>query len=177
MSGRGRRFSALVLATIVVLSCQSDSNADPGRALDRAIQAHNEGRLDDAIRGYFQVLSVDHRNKHAYYNLAQIHRSRNELGVAEGYYRQALEVDPDFAAAQFGLGFTRLAVGAWQEAFAANEHVIRLDPTNAAAHFNLAQALRRLGREAEAQQSFARATQLDRQLLPPASPSGTPRAP
>src|SRR5438093_2214052 len=38
-------------------------------ALDRGLQAHAQGRLDDAAKAYRETLVQDPQNKYAYYNL------------------------------------------------------------------------------------------------------------
>jgi Tfp pilus assembly protein PilF len=174
-----RRLGALALALLISACVGGGSKTAAELAtesLDRGVQAQNAGRTPEALVAYFETLAKDPRQKVAFYNLGQIYRLENKLVIAEGYYRQALEIDPEYPPALFGFGFTRLAVGAWQEAHDANVKVIAADPNNAAAHFNRALALRGLGREREAQEEFARAAQLDRALVPPPLPTPRPTA-
>lgn len=143
-------------------------------SLERGSQAHNAGRLDEAKVAYFETLFRDPNNKFAYYNLGQIARIAGKMGIAEGYYRSALEIDPEMIPALDGFAVTRLAAGAWQEAADAEAKVVRGEPGNAAAHYNFALALRQLGREAEAAREFQSASRLDPKLVPPATPTPTP---
>lgn len=178
----GPRLAGVPLLALAILAAACGQTAAPktnaelaAEALERGVQAQNAGKPNDAVPAYFETLSRDPRNKTAFYNLGQIYRLQNKTAIAEGYYRQALEIDPNYGPALFGFGFTRLAVGAWQEAADANRKVIAGSPNNAAAHFNLALALRGLGQEAEAQREFAIAKQLDASLTVPPSPTPTPR--
>lgn len=167
--------AALVALSACGPAAAPKTNAElAAEALERGIQADNAGRTNDAIAAYFETLSRDPRNKFAFYNLGQIYRRSNELQIAEGYYRQALKVDPGMTVALFGVGFTRLAAGDFAAAADANQKVTAADPNNAAAWFNLGLALRNLGREPDAQQAFARANQLDRNLTAPPPPTRRP---
>lgn len=170
----------LAMAMALGVACQAPVRSTAERAaesLEKGVQADTAGRVDEAIGAYFQVLSHEPNNKLAFYNLGQVYRRANELVIAEGYYRQALKADAAFTPALFGFGFTRLAVADWAAAEDANRKVIRAEPNNAPAHFNLGLALRGQGKETEAQQAFQRANQLDPTLtVPPApSPTATPR--
>lgn len=165
---------ALALATACAQQPAAKTAAEQAiEALERGVQAYNAGRTDEALVAFFETLSKDPTNKFAFSNLGLLYRRANEPIIAEGYYLQALKIDPAYAPALFGLGFFRLAVGAWAEAEDANRKVIAAEPNNASAHFNLALALRGQGREAEAQASFQRANQLDPNLVPPATPTPT----
>lgn len=174
------RATMALLAIVMALSvaCQqpaAKTAAEQAAAsLEKAVQADNAGRVDEAIAAYFQVLSLEPKNKFAFYNLGQVYRRSNELVIAEGYYRQALRIDPNFLAALFGYGFTRLAVGDWTEAERANRAVTAAEPQNAPAWFNLGLALRGQGKQAEATQAFQRARQIDPNLEPPPTPTPTP---
>lgn len=175
-----RALAAAAALTLALAACQpgaapKTSAELAAESLERGVQAQNAGKNDDAIVAYFETLSRDPKNKIVFYNLGQIYRLQAKTVIAEGYYRQALEIDPEYAPALFGFGYTRLAVGAWQEAADANRKVIAKEPNNAAAHFNLALALRALGQEADAQREFALAKQLDANLQIPPSPTPTPR--
>lgn len=171
---------ALLVTTVVVGACaaapadrtQAEQAAD---ALERGVQAQNAGRIEEARLAYFEALSHDTKGiaaLAAFYNLGQVARiSQKEFRVAVGYYRSAILLDANHAGSLFGLGQASLELGAWADAADANAKVVSLEPNNAAAHFNLALALRQLGRESEARASFTRAQQLDASLVPPPSPS------
>jgi len=167
----------LALATALSVACQpapTSAAEQAAAALERGIQSDTAGRVDEAIAAYFQVLSHEPKNKVALYNLGQAYRRANELVIAEGYYRQALKIDPNFVAALFGYGFTRLAAADWPEAERANRIVTTAEPQNGPAWFNLGLALRGQGKQADATQAFARARQIDPALTPPPSPTATP---
>ena len=74
-----------------------------------------------------------------------IEQTDGRTELAEGYYRAALDADPNFVPALFNLAIVRTAVGATQEAIDLYLRVIALEPEYAAAHFNLGILLPRRG--------------------------------
>ena len=168
----------LLLLTVALTACgspgPSPASESAAEALDRGIKAHAAGKLDEATAAYFETLAKDPMNKFAYYNLGQVAKARGRLVTAEAYYRLALEQDPKMASALLRLAAVRYELNAYQEAVDLNRRVIAIEPNNAAAHFNLALALRALGQNAEAQQEFATAQGLDPSLVRPPAGSATP---
>ena len=171
------RVAVVLIAAALLASCGgSKSEADlSSDALNRGLKAHNAGNFDEATAAYFEALFHDSKNKFAYFNLGQIAQTQKKPAIAEGYYRSALEIDKSFGAALFNLAIIRNDFGAKAEAIDLYRRDIQADPNNAAAYFNLALILRDTGAGAEANQMFQRAQQLDPKLVPPASPSATPR--
>ena len=80
---------------------------------------------------------------------------------AEAAYREAIRLDPGFAAAHDGLGYVLWEVKRFGEAEAALREAIRLDPGNAAAHHDLGNVLRDLDRFGEAEGAYREAIRLD----------------
>jgi tetratricopeptide (TPR) repeat protein len=149
--------------------------ADPaGAALARGIAAHNAGKLDEAKQAYYETLFHDPKNKFAFYNLGQIARLSDKPQIAEGYYRSALELDANYGPALFGLGAVRQQLGASTDAIDLYRRDIVVEPTNAAAHFNLGILLRLTGKIAEGDAEIARGMQLDPKLTAPPSVRPTP---
>jgi len=176
LSRFARVTATLAIAIAIGVACQPTAAPKTtaelaAESLERGVQADTAGRVDEAITAYFQVLS---KNKFAFYNLGQVYRRANELVIAEGYYRQALKVDPNFVAALFGYGFTRLAAADWAEAERANKAVTTAEPQNAPAWFNLGLALQNQSKQTEATQAFQRARQIDPNLTPPPAPTPRP---
>ena len=117
----GLHFAVALVVAVTIAGCglgaaAPSPPADPaGDALSRGIAAHNAGRIDEAKQAYYETLYRDPRNKFAFYNLGQIARIQNRLAIAEGYYRAALETDPNYGPALFGLGVVRQAFNSVQD--------------------------------------------------------------
>ena len=157
-----------------VAACGGTPGASTGDdPLNRALQAHTAGKLDEASAAYFETLAKDPKNKFAFYNLGVIAQGQNRAAAAEAYYRLAIEQDARMGSAIFNLAILRALAGANQEAADLYRRVIAIDPNYAAAHFNLGLVLRLLGQTAEAQQALATAQRLDPKLVAP-TPSASP---
>jgi predicted O-linked N-acetylglucosamine transferase (SPINDLY family) len=84
-----------------------------------------------------------------------------DLAGAESAFRQALREAHDHPKALHLLGVTRLAAGHAAEAERLLRRCVDLDPSLALGWFNLGNALRELGREADAAVSYDRALAVD----------------
>ncbi|MEU8381143.1 tetratricopeptide repeat protein [Streptosporangium sp. NPDC048865] len=79
---------------------------------------------------------------------------------AEAAYRQAIEIDPDFAYAHNGRGIALWSLGRFAEAEAAFRQAIEIDPGFAYAHNNLGNTLVQLGRFADAETAYRKAAEI-----------------
>ncbi len=73
-----------------------------------------------------------------YFQEGKLLKQQGELERAAGYFRSAVRLQPDFAAAHNNLGTTLQALGKLDEAVACFQEAIRLKPHLAASYCNLA---------------------------------------
>jgi Flp pilus assembly protein TadD len=160
---------ALLALSLTASACNlGKSKSDQAQeAVDRGLEAHFAGRIDEAASDYHQALDLDPRNKFALYNLGVIEDQAGRAKSAENYYRLALSVDPDFSSALFNLAILRTAGGDTGEAIGLYRHIVAVEPDNAAAHNNLGYALRSVGQEADGNAEITRASQLDTHFAAP----------
>jgi len=175
---KGRLLAGIFWCGLALAACGGPGSAGSGNetaadALNRGLQAHAAGKLDEAVAAYFATLTKDPKNQFAFYNLGEIAQRGNRLVAAEAYYRLAIEQDPRMTSALFNLAILRGIAGANQESAELYRRVIAIEPKNAPAHFNLGLVLRLLGQNAEAQTELATAQRLDAKLVAP-SPSASP---
>jgi len=85
-----------------------------------------------------------------YYSVANALVLRGRTSEAIDQYKQALQIDPDYAEAHHNLGSAFLLMGRTPEAIEHYEQALRIDPAFAGAHNNLGNALVQTGRAAEA---------------------------
>src|SRR5437867_2274770 len=108
---KGRLFAGVLLCALALAACGGGqggtANETAADALNRGLQAHAAGKLDEAVAAYFTTLSKDPKNQFAYYNLGEIAQRGNRLVAAEAYYRLALEQDPKMESALFNLAIVR----------------------------------------------------------------------
>jgi tetratricopeptide (TPR) repeat protein len=145
------------MPTCVCRPAQSSKIRD---ILERAIEAHKSGRLDDAKRLYLEILAIDVTHAKSLYGLGLIAHQVGSLDAAARMMQRAIAVSPRDAAYHRGLGAVLREQGNEDEAFAEYETTLKLAPDDEDAHFNLADILRRRGNLAEAERHFNRAAAL-----------------
>jgi len=130
------------------------------QAFERAVNCHQQGRLDEAERLYRAVLQADGTHMGSLNNLASISTQRGRPAEAEALLRQAIARQPNSTTALFGLGNTLQAQGRFEEAKACFERALAIDPNQPEAEHNLGNALLSLGRHGEAIARYQRAIAL-----------------
>lgn len=175
----------VVLAVVLSGACGLGKSKEElaAEALQRGLEAHFDGRLDEAAATYHEVLDLEPQNKYAFYNLGVIEDTAGRRVTAENFYRLALASDPNFVPALFNLAIIRNAAGAVIESIDIYRRATEVDPSYAEAHLNLGFALRSVGSELEAQAALTRAVELKPALasrVPPApepAPAGAAAVP
>lgn len=102
------------------------------------------GAHAEAIAAYLKVLDLEPAHAAAHINLGTLYYNRQEFGLAEKHYRQAIESDSRYALAYFDLGNVLDETGRVHEAVMTYKTAIQLAPTYADAHYNLALAYEKL---------------------------------
>jgi Tfp pilus assembly protein PilF len=124
--------------------------------LERAYEALQAGRDDEARRAYEQALRADGKNADALLGLATLAVRRGETDAAHVYYLRALEADPSDATARAGvLGAARHG----DEAAAESQLKTALSeqPGSPPLNFALGNLYARQGRWSEAQPAYFQA--------------------
>ena len=102
------------------------------------------GTHSEAIVAYHRVLDLAPNHAAAHINLGTLYYNRQEFGLAERHYREAIEVDSRYALAYFDLGNVLDETGRVHEAVETYKTALQLAPTYADAHYNLALAFEKL---------------------------------
>jgi Tfp pilus assembly protein PilF len=169
-----------------IAACSKGNDTEQAaEKLASALDAHQEGRLDDAVELYKEVLDLDPQSKFAYYNLALIHQTRGSNALARREYRGALAIDPEFVPALFNLAILQTREDS-TEAIGLYRHILQIRPDDASTHLNLGFLLIDTGDEKGGQAELEEAVALDptlasripegiaAELEPPASGTATP---
>ena len=167
--------SAIVIGSVALASCGGDSKPKEEQAseiLNRGLQAHVDGRLDEAATAYHDVIAKDPQDKFAYYNLGVLDQTANRLQSAENNYRLTLNIDPDYGPALYNLAIIRAQAGSAQEAMGLYRHVIKINDQDPSAHYNLGLLLRAAGEVTAGDAEVALARSLNPKLPP--APAITP---
>lgn len=69
----------------------------------QAVQFNNEGKFDEAIAKFNEVIAKVPKCTECYTNIGAVYQKKKEYDQAEGAYKKALEVNPSSAEAYMGL--------------------------------------------------------------------------
>lgn len=144
---------ALHLKEQRVRSLKRQSEPDPNGAFFADLRADKKRR---------QAELLEHGIASAHYNLGNALLKQGNHVDAEKHLRRATELDPTFTEAFNNLGICLLFVERPTDAVKALSHAVSLDPDSSELRFNLAAALHRAGREAEARREMERGRGLKR---------------
>jgi tetratricopeptide (TPR) repeat protein len=88
-----KRFTWLALIILVILSLRAPDTDAQNHELEegffRANQAYKEGRYEEAVKGYEQLVQSGLKNGHLYYNLGNGYFRQNQVGRAIINYERA----------------------------------------------------------------------------------------
>src|SRR4051794_32828923 len=98
---------------------------------------HQAGRLDAAEYAYREVLQFDPSNGDALHLLGLVKNQRGEHEAAVEFIRLAIAVQPQAPVYWENLSAVYHALGRYQEEIDACQQLLKFNPTNAKAYFNL----------------------------------------
>jgi protein O-GlcNAc transferase len=131
------------------------------KRLDRAVEHHRAGRLDEAAALYREILRAEPDHADALHLLGTIAYQRGDNAQAVALIGRALARDDRPAVMHNHLGLALLRQGMLDEAVDRFGRAIARDPGLATAHANLASARQRQGRWEESRAPLVRALTLD----------------
>jgi tetratricopeptide (TPR) repeat protein len=117
---------------------------------------HEQGRVDDAIKGYLVVRNLQPDYVAAAVNLGNIYLDSNRLADARTNFTAALQIRDDVAAAHYGLGQVALSERNYQDAVKHFEKTLALLPAATRTYYSLAMAYRGLGELEKAKASLSK---------------------
>jgi tetratricopeptide (TPR) repeat protein len=126
----------------------------------------------EALKEFEQELQIDPTNANAAYEIGEIQRTSGQLEQAVASFKRALASYPEFGAALVGLGRTLIAAGDAASALPPLQKAVALNPRDEVAFYQLAQAHRALGHEAEQQAALATFERLRQET--PTGPAALP---
>ncbi len=138
----------------------SKNQPKPNQMLERAYDSLQAGQLNEAQRGYEQVLRSDSKNTDALLGLATIAALQGHTERAQAYYLRALESDPNDPTAQAGVISTRGQADPGQSE-SRLKTALASQADSSALHFALGNLYARQLRWSEAQQAYFRAYSIE----------------
>lgn len=109
-----------------------------------------QGKLDEAIEHYRQVLQIVPMFVIAHYNLGILLAKQGKLDEAMEHYRQVLQLHPSDAKAHYNLGNALAIRGELEEAMKHYRQALQIEPLYLEARHNLGVALSLQGKNDEA---------------------------
>lgn len=109
----------------------------------KGVQAQKAGRLDEAENAFLQVLGRGGRVAFVHNNLGIVYQLRGEHPRAIAQFREAIRLQPSYAAPRILAGASLLALGKTAEATQQLERAVRLQPREPLARLELAKAYER----------------------------------
>ena len=128
---------------------------DPDVHLNVANAHLRAGNAEQAIASADEVLKLDQNSAAAYFVKGSAYIRLKNYEEAVKALQIAQRLDPSEPAGSFQLGFSHLQLNQFEDAITHLGDTVRDQPDHPAAHFQLSQALRRAGRDQEAEQSLA----------------------
>lgn len=136
-----------------------------GDAFEQAKAIHEEGRLNDAVIAYRQLLQTEPDNFKALNNLGTVYEEKEDYSAAVASYRQALRINPEAAPVHFNLGHALQEQGKLEAAIDAYETVLELRPNDPAAYYNIGHAYHDIGDLDSAETAYRKAIEQDAELF------------
>ena len=164
------RLTARTLAAITFIallgacgptSSHSDTKTLTKQLLDKALQEHISGNIEQAQKDYKAVVNRDSNNTVAYYNLGLIAQNADRIAEAENYYRLALTITPNYEPALYNFGILRSKDGDIDGAIDFYRRALVQNPKDAKALFNLGLLLRATGKVLEGNTDIKHAVKLN----------------
>jgi len=120
----------------------------------------DEGRLDEAIEQFQEILRMEPGNTAARADLGLVFMKKGSIPEAIQQYEEALRLQPDSVGAHCNLGSALLQADRFPEAAEQYESALKLDPDNVTVLANLGYILDQEGKPAEAISRYERALQI-----------------
>jgi tetratricopeptide (TPR) repeat protein len=108
------------------------------RFFAQAVQAHRDGRLNEALENYRQAIAVDPSFFEAQYNLGLAAYELKELPQSLSAYETALSINPTSTNARYNFAVALEEGGYFDEAAAELTRLLEQHPNEVRAHFTLA---------------------------------------
>jgi tetratricopeptide (TPR) repeat protein len=138
--------------------------AEQQQTLDRALNLHGGGNLDEAEKLYRELLEKSPEQADALHYLGVTGLQRGKFEEAVSFIQRAVDARPDYVDALVNLGYGLNALGRPDEAVQQFERALAIGPATAPLLANLGGTLEQLRRFPDAIEKFEAALQLEPEL-------------
>ncbi len=134
--------------------------------LQKALAAHQQGRLDEALAHYRKVLTQDAGHAVSLANLASIYTRKGQYPEALECYQKVLQGDKTTAETWFNYGNLQQRLGMDKDAAQSFQYALRLKPDLYPVHYNLGNLLRDQNEDEAALTHYLTAIELNPEFTP-----------
>lgn len=127
----------------------------------KALKADQQGKTDDAIRGYRKAIELAPNFYPAHNQLGVAFLSRKDFAAAQKEFEEAIKLNQADANAYFNLGNVFLLTRHYDDAQRVLEEGVRRQPNSGLGHFLLGSVYGRVGKLSEAERALHNAIQFD----------------
>jgi predicted Zn-dependent protease len=118
--------------------------------LGRIYLSKSPADAENAKAEFDEELKIDPANASAEFMLGEMARQAGQWDEASGHFSRASKLDEGFQEAYLALGMSLNSGGKFSEAIAPLQSYVKMQPGDAAGHYQLATAYARTGRKADA---------------------------
>ncbi len=129
----------------------------------KGVEAQKAGRLDEAEKDFLDVLQQGGNLAFVYNNLGALYQQRGDHKRAIQQFREAIRLNPGYAAPRILMGVSLLATGEIPEATRQLKRAVELQPQEPLARMQLARAYERAGNPHGAVEQYRELVQLSPQ--------------
>ena len=149
--------SLLTLSLVVLVSPlwgeTATTTADKVKTSEKTVKSNDTKAVDDSGSRRFTVKPTIEKNRteeQEWFDKAYQASLAGKYDEAIGYYKKAIGINQDFAAAHANLGVTYMNKGNLNEAVVTLKKALNLDPQNAGTYYNLGLVSDKMGKTDEA---------------------------
>jgi len=133
-------FGLVILLLAHAARAQQDLPESLRKVFQTGVDAEKAGHLGEAERAFLSVLRQGGNVAFVHHNLGTVYQQRGDQVRAIAEFREAIRLQPQFAAPHILLGASLLATHRLPEAVRELERAVELAPQEPAAHLELAKA-------------------------------------
>lgn len=127
------------VASMPVMPTLADvSDVDMDILIEDGKKLYSAGKIDEALSKFMSASVKDPANAVVLNNMGLIYKKKGDVAQAEGLYKKALSLKPDYPEAYNNLGVLKAAAGDTLSASVYLKRAIKSQPEYADAYFNIA---------------------------------------
>jgi hypothetical protein len=126
-----KKINILLILFLFSFPLYSQKAIDPKKTSERGVQFGQQKRYDEALKEFDNAIkSYNTSSSKTFHNKGWVYELKGDIPNAVSAYEEAVKRNPDQVPSLERVGYLYFQTGRFEEAVAAGEHVIQLDPKN-----------------------------------------------